>query len=110
MLSWRDGTRGGISARRSERFFFSASGRSCLESSPINASSGPVPRTSWRYTVPIVKRMIAGAELVRESMPFGDRQVLAVGYRYWQRVVEVGLAGATAEFALPDRLGAMRAA
>ena len=69
-----------------------------------------VPRTSWRYTVPIVKRMIAGAELVRESMPFGDRQVLAVGYRYWERVVEVGLAGATAEFALPDRLGAMRAA
>jgi hypothetical protein len=63
-----------------------------------------VAKTSWRYTVPIVKRMISGAEMVRARVPFGDRQALAVGYRYWDRVVEVGLAGATAEFGLPERL------
>lgn len=63
-----------------------------------------IPKTNWRYTIPIVKRMVSGAELVRERVPFGDRQALAVGLRYWDRVVEVGLAGATAEFALPDKL------
>jgi hypothetical protein len=65
-----------------------------------------VPRTSWRHTVPIVRRLVSGAELVRTSVPFTDRSAIAVGKRYWERVVEIGLAGATAEFGLPDRLAA----
>jgi hypothetical protein len=65
-----------------------------------------IPRTNWRIAVPILKRMVSGAELVRARVPFSDRRALAVGHRYWDRVVEVGLAGATAEFGLPERLAA----
>lgn len=63
-----------------------------------------VPRTPWRFTVGIVQRLVRGAELVRSSVPFAEGTAIAVGNRYWDRVVEVGLAGATAEFGLPERL------
>jgi hypothetical protein len=63
-----------------------------------------VPRTPWRLAVPVLQRLVRGAELVRASVPFADGPAIAVGNRYWDRVVEVGLAGATAEFALPERL------
>jgi hypothetical protein len=63
-----------------------------------------VPSTPWRIAVPIVQRLVRGAELVRSSVPFADGPAIAAGNRYWDRVVEVGLAGATAEFALPERL------
>ncbi len=65
-----------------------------------------VPRTPWRFAVPIVTRLVRGAELLRSSVPFADGSAIAVGNRYWDRVVEVGLAGATAEFTLPDKLAA----
>ena len=68
-----------------------------------------VPRTSWRLAVPLVRRLVSGAELVRESVPFTDRHARAAGNRYWERVVEVGLAGATAEFGLPERLAPVAA-
>ena len=63
-----------------------------------------VPRTPWRLAVPVLQRLVRGAELVRSSVPFANGPATAVGNRYWDRVVEVGLAGATAEFALPERL------
>jgi hypothetical protein len=65
-----------------------------------------VPSTPWRFAVPLVTRFVRGAELVRSSVPFADGPAIAVGNRYWDRVVEVGLAGATAEFALPEKLAA----
>lgn len=65
-----------------------------------------VPRTSWRFAVGIVQRVVKGAEIVRSSVPFAEGTAVAAGNRYWQRVVEVGLAGATADFALPERLAA----
>jgi hypothetical protein len=65
-----------------------------------------VPSTPWRFAVPIVTRLVRGAELLRSSVPFADGSAIAVGNRYWDRVVEVGLAGATAEFALPEKLAA----
>jgi hypothetical protein len=63
-----------------------------------------VPRTPWRFTVGIVQRLVRGAELVRSSVPFGDVPAIAVGERYWDRVIAVGLSGAGANFGLPDRL------
>ena len=63
-----------------------------------------VPRTPWRLAVPVLQRLVRGAELVRSSVPFANGPATAVRNRYWDRVVEVGLAGATAEFALPERL------
>jgi hypothetical protein len=63
-----------------------------------------LPRTSWRYMVPFVRRLVSSVELVRERVPFGDVPAVWAGTRYWDRVVEVGLAGAMAEFGLPQTL------
>jgi hypothetical protein len=67
-----------------------------------------VAKTSWRLMVPFMKRFVSGVELVRRSVPLGmaDVPALWAGSRYWDRVVEIGLAGATAEFGLPDKLAA----
>jgi hypothetical protein len=65
-----------------------------------------VPRTPWRFSVGIVQRLVRGAELVRSSVPFVGGPAIAAGNRYWDRVVEIGLAGATAEFRLPEKLAA----
>ena len=63
-----------------------------------------VQRTSWRYMVPFVRRLVSSVELVRERVPFGDVPAVWAGTRYWDRVVEIGLAGAMAEFGLPQAL------
>jgi ER-bound oxygenase mpaB/B'/Rubber oxygenase, catalytic domain len=63
-----------------------------------------IPRTSWQYMVPFVRRLVSSVEAVRERVPFGDVPAVWAGTRYWDRVVAVGLAGATAEFALPKGL------
>ncbi len=63
-----------------------------------------VPSTSWRYMVPLLKRLVASVDLVRARMPFAEAPALWAGTRYWDRVVEAGLAGAAAEFVLPQRL------
>jgi hypothetical protein len=63
-----------------------------------------VSQTSWRYLVPFARRFVASMELVREKVPFGDVPALWAGTRYWDRVVELGLAGAVTELALPHRL------
>ncbi len=63
-----------------------------------------VPQNTWRYSLPLMRRLVSSVELVRERMPFGDVPVVWVGTRYWDRVAAIGLAGATAEFALPRNL------
>jgi hypothetical protein len=68
------------------------------------ANAMGVPQNTWRYSLPIMRRLVSSVELVRERMPFGDVPVVWVGTRYWDRVAAIGLAGATAEFALPQRL------
>ena len=68
-----------------------------------------LPRTSWRYMVPFVRRLVSSVELVRENVPFGDLAVVWAGRRYCDRVVEVGLAGAAAEFGLPGGRASLRA-
>jgi hypothetical protein len=54
--------------------------------------------------VPFARRLVSSVELVRERVPFADVPAVWAGRRYWDRVVEVGLAGAMAEFALPQSL------
>jgi phage-related protein len=65
-----------------------------------------VPKTRWRYLLPFFRKTVASVEMVRENVPYGEHPQIFVGTRYWDRVVEVGLAGATAEFGLPERLAA----
>ena len=45
-----------------------------------------VPVNTWRYSLPIMRRLVSSVELVRESVPFGDVPVVWVGTRYWERV------------------------
>jgi hypothetical protein len=54
--------------------------------------------------VPFVRRLVSSVELVRANVPFGDVPAVWAGTRYWDRVVEIGLAGAMAEFGLPQGL------
>jgi hypothetical protein len=42
-------------------------------------------------------------------MPFAERGAIAAGSHYWDRVVQIGLQGATYEFALPSALGSLAA-
>jgi hypothetical protein len=60
-----------------------------------------VPRTPWRLTVPIVRRLVSGMEIVRETVPFAGTRALHAGARYWDRLLENGLAGTAADFGLP---------
>jgi hypothetical protein len=68
-----------------------------------------VPRNRARFAMPMVRRLVSGVERFRRAVPFADRSALAAGSRYWDRVVEVGLKGATYEFGLPERLGSLAA-
>jgi hypothetical protein len=64
-----------------------------------------VPRTAWRFSIPVLRRVVSAAERIRTSVPFADGPALRVGTQYWDRVVDVGLAGKEAKFGLPRRLG-----
>jgi hypothetical protein len=63
-----------------------------------------VPRSTLRHAMPMMKRFIAGVERVTRVVPYGEKGAVAVGSRYWDRVVEIGLQGATYEFPLPRAL------
>lgn len=63
-----------------------------------------VPRTRWRYAVPAIRRLTGLTEQVRRRSRTAHRAAIASGHRYWDRVIEIGLAGATAEFRPPERL------
>ena len=63
-----------------------------------------VPRQPIRYAMPMMKRLVTTVERVTRAVPFGERSAVAVGTHYWDRVVEIGLQGATYEFPLPKSL------
>jgi hypothetical protein len=68
-----------------------------------------VPRTAWSTAVTAIRTMTSGLELARRRSPALEEQMVRLGENYWMRVVREGLAGATAEFALPERLAAAAA-
>lgn len=63
-----------------------------------------VPATRWRHALPLLRSVNVAAEQVRHRVPAAHRAAIEQGNRYWDRVVEIGLAGATAEFRPPERL------
>jgi hypothetical protein len=73
----------------------------------LTADQMGVAPTSWRYLVPLTRPLVSGMELLREKVPFGNGSALRAGTRYWDRVVDLGLTGAVAEFALPRELMAL---
>lgn len=68
-----------------------------------------VPRNTFRYAMPMVRRLVGGVERFTRAVPFAERGAIAAGTHYWDRVVEIGLQGATYEFALPSALGPLAA-
>jgi hypothetical protein len=68
------------------------------------ASALGVPVTRWRFALPVFRRLNEAAEAVRARVPAAHRRAVLLGHRYWDRVVEIGLAGATAEFRPPEKL------
>jgi hypothetical protein len=68
-----------------------------------------VPRNTFRYAMPMVRRLVGGVERFTRAVPFAERGAIAAGTHYWDRVVEIGLQGATYEFALPHALGPLAA-
>ena len=76
---------------------------------PMAQSLG-VPRSALRGVVPFIRSVNAAAEPLRKRIPAAHRAAVEHGYRYWSRVVEVGLADAAAEFRPPDRLARAAAA
>jgi hypothetical protein len=71
-----------------------------------------VPRTPFRHCLKIFRSFNAAAERVRLHVPSAQRAAVESGNRYWDRVIAIGLQGATAEFRMPQRLAdvAQRAA
>jgi len=63
-----------------------------------------VETTSFRYAMPLIRRMVEGVERVRRAVPLANVRAVAAGERYWDRVVQLGLQDATYDFALPERL------
>lgn len=63
-----------------------------------------LPITRWRFAIPPIKTVVSAMELVREHSPLANRAALDFGTKYWQRVVDLGLDGASADFGLPQRL------
>lgn len=66
-------------------------------------------RSTYRYAIPMVKRVVRSLGRVAKHVPLAERSAVAAGTRYWDRVVEIGLQGATYEFSLPERLGRLAA-
>ena len=63
-----------------------------------------IPRNAYRYALPTVRALVTAAENVRIRSSWADRTAYVTGVKYWDKVVEIGLAGANAEFRLPERL------
>lgn len=68
-----------------------------------------VRRRSIRFVMPMMKRLVSAVGGFTRAVPFAERGAIMAGTRYWDRVVEIGLQGATYEFALPNRLGTLAA-
>ncbi len=65
-----------------------------------------LPRDRWRFAVPAVREVVRRAERLRRTLPKGHQLAVSAGRQHWQRVVELGLMGLPAEFALPRGLSA----
>jgi hypothetical protein len=68
-----------------------------------------VPRNTARFAMPMVRRLVSGMGRFTRAVPFAERSAIAAGAQYWDRVVAIGLQGATYEFALPTTLGGVAA-
>jgi hypothetical protein len=89
-------------AGRIEREFGRAGVRTLLGDEMADALG--VPRSRVAHVMPILRGFAVAAEPLRRRVPAMHQRAIASGLRYWDRVVTLGLAGATAEFRPPEKL------
>ena len=65
-----------------------------------------LPASRWKHAIPAIRGVTQVTENLRQRVPAVHRRALEQGSRYWDRVVEIGLEGANAEFRPPDRISA----
>ncbi len=63
-----------------------------------------LPRTSARFVLPAIRRVVARVERVGRRSPAYDARCVAAGQQYWHRAIEMGLAGKPARFMPPTAL------
>jgi hypothetical protein len=63
-----------------------------------------VPHSPYRHFIPAMRAVISRMEQARERVDLLQQVALSQGSRYWDDVLRVGLAGAPAEFGLPNHL------
>lgn len=66
-----------------------------------------VPQGGGQFALPLLRRALAAADGLRGAIPGLDAAVEAAGRRYWEVVVDAGLGGDPATFAMPQGLAAM---
>jgi hypothetical protein len=54
--------------------------------------------------MPVIVEALSALDRLRGALPPLDASAERAGRHYWQTVVDVGLAGDAATFAMPDRL------
>lgn len=64
-----------------------------------------VPPARRAFAVHALVRALAGLDRLRAALPGLDARAEAAGRRYWDLVIEIGLAGEAATFEMPARLG-----
>jgi hypothetical protein len=63
-----------------------------------------LPRTRFERALPALRPLSAATKLIARAVPSLPVGTPELGARYWQMVVEQGLRGTPADFAMPERL------
>jgi hypothetical protein len=90
--------------RRAERFSRFAYGLCRTLVGDELADKLGVPKTNMRHAIRGLKAMVAVAERARQNVPFAGTLAVFAGNHYWDRVVEIGLAGEQPEYRPPEKL------
>jgi hypothetical protein len=65
-----------------------------------------LPATPFARALPALRRLQSGVRILARALPGLPLGTVDAGARYWQTIVEQGLRGVPADFAMPDRLRA----
>lgn len=64
-----------------------------------------VPAERHPFSVPLLASLLGGLDRLRAALPPIDASAVALGRRYWDLVVDVGMNGETPTYPMPARLG-----
>ncbi|MBZ5709708.1 oxygenase MpaB family protein [Nannocystis pusilla] len=64
-----------------------------------------VPAERHPFSVPLLASLLGGLDRLRAALPPIDASAVALGRRYWDLVVDVGMNGETPTYPMPAKLG-----